>query len=96
METDIKEVLQIDTVFSNVTRGMLANTKDLLDAFGTTDSLAICKEILDKGETQVSEEERGAYFDSMFRDIAAIVADKAINPENNRPYTVSACITGTD
>jgi len=25
----------------------------------------------------------------MFRDIAAIVSDKAVNPENNRPYTIS-------
>ncbi len=25
----------------------------------------------------------------MFRDVAAIVADKTINPENNRPYTIS-------
>ena len=24
----------------------------------------------------------------MFRDVASIVAEKAINPDNNRPYTV--------
>jgi hypothetical protein len=26
--------------------------------------------------------------DSMFRDVASIVVEKSINPENNRPYTV--------
>lgn len=26
---------------------------------------------------------------SMFRDVAAIVSEKTVNPENNRPYTVS-------
>jgi ribosome maturation protein SDO1 len=56
---------------------------------GATDQIAICHEILDKGELQVSEKEREALFDSMARDIAAVVADKAINPENNRPYTVN-------
>jgi len=89
IETDISEVLQIDNVFTNVSKGMLANTKDLTDAFGTTDKALVCKEILDKGELQVSEKERGALFESMMRDVATIVADKSINPENNRPYTVT-------
>lgn len=26
--------------------------------------------------------------ESMFRDVATIVADKCVNPENSRPYTV--------
>jgi ribosome maturation protein SDO1 len=38
IETDINEVLQIDSIFSNVSKGMLANSKDLLSTFGTTDS----------------------------------------------------------
>jgi ribosome maturation protein SDO1 len=36
----------------------------------------------------VSEQERVAQIEAMFRDVAGIVADKTINPENNRPYTV--------
>ena len=39
---------------------MLASSKDLIDIFGTSDHNAVCKEILDKGELQVSEQERGA------------------------------------
>lgn len=89
VETDLGEVLQIDTVFTNVSKGNLASSKDLLDAFGTSDQKAVCREILDKGELQVSEQERGALVESMFRDVAAIVVEKAVNPENNRPYTIS-------
>ena len=37
----------------------------------------------------MSEKERHAQLDSMFRDIATIVADKCVNPETNRPYTVT-------
>lgn len=62
----------------------------MLVLLGTSDQIAVCHEILDKGELQVSEKERAALFDSVQRDIAAIVADKSINPENNRPYTVSS------
>lgn len=46
-------------------------------------------QILGKGELQVSEKERHHNLDSMFRDIATIVADKCVNPETNRPYTVT-------
>lgn len=89
LETNIREVLQIDTVFTNVSKGMLANTKDLMDCFGTTDQRAVCQEILDKGELQVSEQERGALYETIFRDIASIVVDKTVNPENNKPYTIA-------
>jgi ribosome maturation protein SDO1 len=90
IETDLKEVLQIDTVFTNVSKGNLANTKDLMDAFGTTDQRLVCQEILEKGEMQVSEQERVALYDTMFRDIASIVALKTVNPDTNVPYTVSS------
>ena len=55
IETDLDEVLQIDTVFTNVSKGMLASSKDLLEAFGTSDQKIVCSEILDKGELQVRE-----------------------------------------
>jgi ribosome maturation protein SDO1 len=54
IETDLDEVLQIDTVFTNVSKGMLASSKDLMEAFSTSDQKTVCKEILDKGELQVN------------------------------------------
>jgi ribosome maturation protein SDO1 len=93
LESNIKEVLQIDTVFTNVSKGMLANTKDLMDAFGSTDQMAVCQEILDKGELQVTEQERAALYETIFRDIASIVVDKTINTENGKPFTVSSAFS---
>ena len=45
-------------------------------------------QILAKGELQVSEKERQTQLEAMFREIATIVADKCVNPETKRPYTV--------
>lgn len=45
--------------------------------------------ILAKGELQVSDKERQSQLETMFRDIATIVAEKCVNPETKRPYTVS-------
>ena len=88
IETDIREVLQTDSIFVNVSKGMLASNKELLSAFGTAETLTVCSEILNKGELQVSEQERAALYETVFRDVASIVAEKTINPETNRSYTV--------
>jgi ribosome maturation protein SDO1 len=58
IETNLEEVLQVATVFTNVSKGMLASSTDLMESFGTTDQMLVCKEILDKGEMQISEQER--------------------------------------
>ena len=42
---------------------MLASKADMMDAFGTSDEKEICKEILDRGDMQVSELERQALLD---------------------------------
>lgn len=83
------EVLQTTTVFSNVSKGILAKREDLIEAFGTTDETAICKKILAEGELQVSDKERKVELDTLFRDVASVLGEKCINPETNRPYTVS-------
>lgn len=42
-----------------------------------------------KGELQVSDKERQSQMESMFRDIATVVAEKCVNPQTKRPYTVN-------
>lgn len=88
-EKDIDEVLQTHSVFSNVSKGQFAKKEDLKKAFGTEDVTAVCKEILGKGELQVSEKERHSQQDALFKDIATTVAEKCVNPETKRPYPVT-------
>lgn len=76
-------------MFINVTKGQFAKKEDLLKAFNTEDITTICKEILAKGELQISEKERNSQLDSLFKDIATNVADKCVNPESKRPYPVT-------
>lgn len=89
LEKDIDEVLQTHTVFMNVSKGQVAKKEDLVKSFGTEDQTEICKEILTKGELQVSDKERHLALDSMFKDIATTVAEKCINPQTKKPYPVS-------
>ncbi|XP_063620497.1 ribosome maturation protein SBDS [Cydia splendana] len=89
VEKDIDEVLQTHTVFTNVSKGQVAKKEDLVKVFAKEDLTEICKEILEKGELQVSDKERHSQIESLFKDIATTVADKCINPETKRPYPVS-------
>ncbi|EZA47419.1 Ribosome maturation protein SBDS [Ooceraea biroi] len=88
-ETDIDEVLHTHTVFTNVSKGQVAKKEDLVKAFGIEDQTEVCKQILAKGELQVSDKERHLALESTFKDIATIVASQCINPETKHPYTVS-------
>lgn len=89
VEKDLGEVMQIDNVFLNVSKGQAANKDDLQKCFKTDDLNVIILEILKKGELQIGERERSNMLEGMYRDIATIVAEKCVNPETKRPYTVT-------
>ncbi|KAL3222897.1 hypothetical protein MRX96_028327 [Rhipicephalus microplus] len=83
VEKDIDEVLQMHTVYTNVSKGQAAKKEDLIKCFGTDDQTKICKEILTKGELQVSEKERHSQLESSFRDIATLEAHFSVRPNKN-------------
>ena len=81
VEKDIDEVLQVHTIYANLDKGILAKSEDLVEAFGTDDEDTICVEILNKGEFQVSEQERQMQVEALFRDVASRVADMCVDPK---------------
>lgn len=87
-EGDMDEVLQTDRVFSNVSKGILANSKDLLSVFKTDDTAKIVLEILKNGELQVSAGERQHQAGNLFNEIAVIVSNLCVDPTSNRPFSV--------
>jgi len=86
--TDIDEVLQINNVFLNVSKGQVASSIDL-QVFEKTDLNDIVKEILKKGELQVGEKERAQDLENLWKEIANQVAEKCVDPETQKPYPVS-------
>ena len=88
-ETDLSEVLQTTTVFTNVSKGQFAKSSLLQECFGTTDEGEACRFILEKGEVQISDQERAVQLESMIREVASMVSEKCINPTNRRQYTMA-------
>lgn len=81
-------MLQTQTVFLNVSKGVLAPIKDLQKVFGSDNQIEICRQILQKGELQVGEGERKVQGEELVKDIATIVAEKCLNTETQKPFTV--------
>ena len=67
IEKDINEVLQTNSVFTNVSKALLAKGEDLRSAFGTDDQLACALIILEKGELEVSDKERAQQYEALFK-----------------------------
>ncbi|CAN8096707.1 unnamed protein product [Discula destructiva] len=88
IETDIDNVLQIPSIFLNVSKGQTAPTEDLQKAFGKNpDRDAIILEILNKGDIQVGDKERAAALERVHHEVVGIVASKLVDPRTKRVYT---------
>jgi ribosome maturation protein SDO1 len=88
-ERDLSEVLQSERIFTNVSKGQFAKSSDLESAFGTKDEAAIAKTILERGEFQLTDLERQQLLESALSQIATQIAANCVNPDTNRPYSVS-------
>jgi ribosome maturation protein SDO1 len=88
IETDLDNVLQINSVFLNVSKGQTAPSADLAKAFGAKTSVNdIILEILNRGELQVGEKERHAQLERVHNEVVSIVASKLVDPKTKRVYT---------
>lgn len=88
IETDLDNVLQINSIFLNVSKGQTAPSADLAKAFGPkTPVNDIILEILNKGELQVGEKERHAQLERVHNEVISIVASKLVDPKTKRVYT---------
>ena len=87
LETSLDEVLQSEEVFTNVYQGKLASKNLLQELFPNKTKDDIIKEILLKGEMQISAKEREALIETTFRDIINVISGKIIHPKSQRLFS---------
>ncbi|KAK4123324.1 Shwachman-Bodian-diamond syndrome protein [Parathielavia appendiculata] len=88
IEKDLDNVLQIPSVFLNVSKGQTAPSAELAKAFGKETSVDdIILEILRKGELQVGEKERTAQLERVHNEVVSIITSKLVDPRTKRVYT---------
>ena len=85
-EVDLLEPLVIDTIFKNAKKGTRAPEDKMKDIFGTTDPLAVAKQIVLKGEIQLTTDQRRIMLENKRRRIVEYIARNAMNPQTGAPH----------
>jgi ribosome maturation protein SDO1 len=80
----VEDILAVEDVFENASRGDRSAEEDLTKAFGTTDALAIAEAIIKKGEISLTAEQRNKR-----RQVIEVIARNAINPQTKTPHPVA-------
>ncbi len=83
---DIMAALDMPKVFSDMKKGQLAATADLMDAFGTSDAYEIAKQIILKGEVQKTQEFRDTEREMKIKQVIALIIKNTVD-QHGRPYT---------
>ena len=82
----LDEILAVEDVFENATRGDRSAEEDLTRAFGTTDVLAIAETIVRKGEISLTADQRKKFIENKRRQVIEFIARNAINPQTKAPH----------
>ena len=84
---DLKNILVADEVYEDAKKGERAKASDLEKVFGTTDIMEILEIILDRGEVQLTTEQRRKKTEEKRKKIVAILLREAIDPRTKAPHT---------
>jgi len=82
----IDEILEVDEIFQNSSKGERAPDEILLHNFETTDRIQIAKAILEKGELSLTAEQRQEFFEKKRKQIVTLLAKTCINPKTRTPH----------
>jgi ribosome maturation protein SDO1 len=82
----IEDVLAVEDVFENASRGDRVPEEDLLKAFGTTDVQDIARKIIAEGEINLTADQRHRMLEEKRRQVISFIARNAINPQTMTPH----------
>jgi ribosome maturation protein SDO1 len=84
--TPISQMLVIDEIYADSSKGTHASTEKLQKAFGTTDPLTIAEDIMKHGELQLTTEQRRQLVEDKRKQIIAFVSRNCIDPRTGTPH----------
>ena len=85
-EIDWEEALVTDEIWSDSKKGDRVSDESLNEAFGTLEKIEIFKKILDKGNIQLTTEQRRNLVERKGKQIIANIVANAMNPQTESPH----------
>ncbi|MBE6523666.1 MAG: ribosome assembly factor SBDS [Thermoplasmata archaeon] len=83
---DIVEYMAVEDVFKNASKGTKPAEDKVKEAFGTDDISVIARTIVEKGEIQITAEQRKEMLEAKRQQIITYIATNAINPQTKTPH----------
>lgn len=80
------QILMYESIFRDVSKGEKASEEKLKKIFGTLDAAKIAKTILDKGELQLSTEQRRKLVEDKRKQIITFISRHCADPRTNLPH----------
>ena len=84
--TPISQMLVIDEIYADASKGTHASDEKLQKAFRTTDPLLVAEDIMKHGELQLTTEQRRQLVEDKRKQIVAFVSRNCIDPRTGTPH----------
>lgn len=82
----ISQVLMIEEVYSDSSKGTRASEEKLQKYFGTIDPVKVAEEVMKSGELQLTTEQRRQLVEDKRRQIVSIISRNALDPRTGTPH----------
>jgi ribosome maturation protein SDO1 len=86
--SDISGVLVSDEIYSDANKGSRASSEKLMKHFKTTDSVDIAKQILAKGELNLTTDQRRKMVEEKKRQIVQFINKSFVDPKTHLPHPI--------
>ncbi len=83
---DISPILVSDEIYSDSSKGTRASTEKLLKAFKTDDTTAIAEKILQKGDLNLTTDQRRKMVEAKRKQIVTFIAKTFVDPKSHLPH----------
>ena len=83
---NIVDYMAVEDVFKNASKGTKPAEDKVKEAFGTDDITVIANKIVEKGEIQITAEQRKEMLEAKKQQVITYIATNAINPQTHTPH----------
>lgn len=85
----LSDLVALDSVFKDAKRGETQSDALIKKVFGTTDFDSVARQIVLKGEVQLTTDQRRRILEEKRKELVAFIARNVINPQTKTPHPVS-------
>lgn len=88
-EVDVANHMAVEEVFKDARKGTKQSGEKLKEFFGTEEISTVAREIVKRGTVQLTTEQRHVMAETKRKQVAAIIARNAINPQTRTPHPLA-------